>query len=160
MRKRLLRQLLVMALIPFLPACNGLSGYKEPSFSEIENGFKQIPDSVQTAVYWYWISNNISKDGVVKDLQAMKQVGINRAFLGSMGVDGVPYGDVKFFSPEWWDITHTALKTASDLGIEIGIFNSPGWSQSGGPWVKPEESAPSVRLVPPFLYGFPSKSLA
>ena len=38
MRKRLLRQLLVMALIPFLPACNGLSGYKEPSFSEIENG--------------------------------------------------------------------------------------------------------------------------
>lgn len=140
MRKKLLRQLLVMALIPFLPACNGLSGYKEPSFSEIENGFKQIPDSVQTAVYWYWISNNISKDGVVKDLQAMKQVGINRAFLGSMGVDGVPYGDVKFFSPEWWDITHTALKTASDLGIEIGIFNSPGWSQSGGPWVKPEES--------------------
>ncbi|MEI3445134.1 MAG: glycosyl hydrolase [Bacteroides thetaiotaomicron] len=24
------------------------------------------------------------------------------------------------------------------LIIEIGIFNSPGWSQSGGPWVKPE----------------------
>ncbi|MGV8092139.1 MAG: glycosyl hydrolase [Mangrovibacterium sp.] len=31
------------------------------------------------------------------------------------------------------------LKTATELNIEIGIFNSPGWSQSGGPWVKPEE---------------------
>ena len=31
-------------------------------------------------------------------------------------------------------------KTATELGIEIGIFNSPGWSQSGGPWVKPEQA--------------------
>ena len=25
-------------------------------------------------------------------------------------------------------------------GYGIGMFNSPGWSQSGGPWVKPEQS--------------------
>jgi hypothetical protein len=35
---------------------------------------------------------------------------------------------------------HTALKTATELDIELGIFNSPGWSQSGGPWIKPEQS--------------------
>ena len=111
----------------------------------LQQGFREIPDSIQTAVYWYWISDNISKDGVIKDLHAMKDAGINRAFLGSMGVDGVPYGDVKFLSDEWWDITRAALKTASDLGIEIGIFNSPGWSQSGGPWVKPEQAMRYVR---------------
>ena len=44
------------------------------------------------------------------------------------------------FSEEWWKILHTALKKASELNIEIGIFNSPGWSQSGGPWIKPNES--------------------
>jgi len=44
------------------------------------------------------------------------------------------------FSEEWWEILHTALKTATELDIEIGIFNSPGWSQSGGPWIKPEQS--------------------
>ncbi len=37
-------------------------------------------------------------------------------------------------------MTHAALKKATELDIEIGIFNSPGWSQSGGPWVKPEQS--------------------
>ena len=29
---------------------------------------------------------------------------------------------------------------ATELNIEIGIFNSPGWSQAGGPWIKPEQS--------------------
>lgn len=112
----------------------------KPTFSQIESGFKTIPDSVQTSVYWYWMSDNVSKEGVVKDLNAMKRAGINRAFIGNIGGQGVPYGKVKIFTDEWWDILHTALKTATELKIEIGIFNSPGWSQSGGPWVKNEQS--------------------
>jgi len=112
----------------------------QASVNEIESGFKSVPDSIRIGVYWYWISDNISEEGVIKDLKAMKEAGITRAQLGSMGVDGVPYGKVKFMSDEWWKITRTALRTASELGIEIGIFNCPGWSQSGGPWVKEEQS--------------------
>lgn len=70
----------------------------------------------------------------------MKKAGINRAFIGNIGQDDVPYGNVKMLSDEWWDVLHTALKKATELDIEIGIFNSPGWSQSGGPWVKPEQA--------------------
>jgi hypothetical protein len=101
----------------------------------LESGFASPPDSIQTSVYWYWISDNISKEGVINDLHSMKQAGINRAFIGNIGLDDVPYGKVKMLSEEWWDVLHTALKTATELNIEIGIFNSPGWSQSGGPWV-------------------------
>jgi hypothetical protein len=121
-------------IIPASPA----TPYYSNNFKAVETGFITIPDSVQTSVYWYWISGNISKEGVVKDLEAMKKVGINRAFIGNIGLDDVPYGKIKMFSDEWWDIMHTALKTATRLNIQIGIFNSPGWSQSGGPWVKPE----------------------
>ncbi|MET1057667.1 MAG: glycosyl hydrolase [Pedobacter sp.] len=106
----------------------------------LETGFITVPDNIQTSVYWYWMSDNISKEGVIKDLEAMKKVGINRAFIGNVLIDEVPRGKVKIFSEEWWEIMHTALKTATRLNIEIGIFNSPGWSQSGGPWVKPEQS--------------------
>ncbi|EDM37703.1 glycoside hydrolase family 2, sugar binding protein [Pedobacter sp. BAL39] len=106
----------------------------------LEHNFTDIPDTVQTSVYWYWISGNISKEGVVKDLESMKKVGINRAFIGNIGLDDVAYGPVKLFSDAWWDILHTALKAATRLNIEIGIFNGPGWSQSGGPWVKPQQS--------------------
>ena len=55
----------------------------------------------------------------------MKEAGINRAFIGNIGLESVPYGDVKMLSDEWWEILHLALKTATELDIEIGIFNSP-----------------------------------
>lgn len=115
----------------------------------LEKGFLAPPDSIQTAVYWYWVNDHISKEGVIKDLHAMKKVGINRAFIGSnirnrtswsRDLSGQWFGNVKCFSDEWWDILHTALKTASELGIETGLFNCPGWSQSGGPWIKPEQA--------------------
>ena len=72
----------------------------------------------------------------------MKRAGINRAFIGNIGTgyDETPIGPVRLFSDEWWEITHLAFKTATELGIELGVFNSPGWSQAGGPWVKPEQA--------------------
>lgn len=114
--------------------------YPDVELSALERGFKVTPDTIQTSTYWYWMSDNVSKEGVVKDLEAMKRVGINRAFIGNIGYGSTAYGNVKMFSDEWWEILHTALKTAGELDIEIGIFNSPGWSQSGGPWIKPEQS--------------------
>lgn len=124
-----------------LLSCNKTeTSANHPSFASIEQGFRSIPDSVQTGVYWYWISDNISKEGVERDLEAMKVAGINRAFIGNIGIDGIPYGDHKLLSSEWWEVLHAALKKATELNIEIGIFNSPGWSQSGGPWVKSSQA--------------------
>ena len=121
-------------------ACGIKAPQKEVSNTQLESEFINPPKSIQTSIYWYWISDNISKEGAIKDLHAMKEACINRAFIGNIGIDDLPFGKIKIFSDEWWDILHTALKTATELDIEIGIFNSPGWSQSGGPWVKPEES--------------------
>lgn len=134
--------LLVTGLMTSLSSCDPTSQQQNISVQELEKGFKEIPDDIQTSVYWYWISDNLSKEGVIKDLESMKAVGINRAFIGNIGLPPAdqPYGTVKLFSDEWWDILHTALKKAGELNIEIGIFNSPGWSQSGGPWIKPEQS--------------------
>ncbi len=118
--------------------------YKTGNWENMENIFTNAPDSIKTSVYWYWMQDNISKEGVIEDLKSMQKAGINRAFIGS-NIGGayfpdIPAGKVKLFTDEWWEIIHTALKTAGELGIEIGIFNSPGWSQSGGPWVKPTQA--------------------
>ena len=132
---------LYLLLLLFAISCVNKPDKKLTQLSNaLEKGFVNPHDTIQTSVYWYWISDNISEDGVVKDLHAMKEAGINRAFIGNIGIDGLPYGDIKILSDEWWKILHLALKTATELDIEIGIFNSPGWSQSGGPWIKPEES--------------------
>ncbi len=119
----------------------GGSVQAQDNISTVEKNFIDTPKDQKLAVYWYWIAGNMSKEGVVKDLQAMKSVGINRAFIGMIGEgQGIPQGPVRMFTDEWWDILHTMFKTAGELDIEIGMFNSPGWSQSGGPWVEPSQA--------------------
>ncbi|GEP97229.1 glycosyl hydrolase [Chitinophaga cymbidii] len=110
--------------------------------TSVEQSFSTPPDSIRPSVYWYWMSDNISEEGVKKDLEAMAEAGIGRAFIGNIGYNPkeVPYGNVKLFSDEWMKITRTAIRTASEKNIEIGMFNSPGWSQSGGPWIQPSQS--------------------
>lgn len=113
-----------------------------PFASYLQKGFVTPPDSVKPSVYWYWMSDNISEAGVRKDIEAMKKIGIGRAFIGNIGYpkEEVPYGNVKLFSDEWWKVTEAAITAATREGIDIGLFNSPGWSQSGGPWIKPEQT--------------------
>ena len=130
--------ILTSVVICFLSGCSNTKDIL--SIGTIEKGFREIPDSIRVGCYWYWISDNISKEGVIKDLHAMKKAGITRAYIGNIDIGGNSYGEVKIFTPEWWEAVHAALKTATELDIEIGMFNSPGWSQSGGPWVKPEQS--------------------
>jgi hypothetical protein len=107
---------------------------------KLADNFTSPPESMTTGVYWYWINDNISKEGVINDLHAMKKAGINSVFIGNIGDQPTSYGKVKLLSDEWWDVLHTAMKTAGELGIEVGMFNCPGWSQSGGPWIKAEQS--------------------
>ena len=111
-----------------------------PSREEMVRDFSNPFGKVRTGVYWYWMAGNVSCEGVRKDLEAMKRAGIDRAYIGDIGGGGNKPGPVKTFSPEWEKALATAFETASRLDIEIGIFNSPGWSQSGGPWVKPESA--------------------
>jgi hypothetical protein len=98
--------------------------------------FANPPDSQRVGCYWYWIDDVITKEGVIADLQSMKKAGITRAYIGLTGGGK----DVKFRPEQWWELLHTAMKTATELDIEIGMFNSPGWSQSGGPWIKPSQT--------------------
>jgi hypothetical protein len=151
-RNGVLVQVFFIFLLMSVNSCSS-EHEKETSFDRIERTFTNIPDSIQTSVYWYWISDNISEEGVKKDLQAMKKVGINRVFIGNIGLNDIPAGKVKIFSDEWWQVVHTALKTATELNIEVGMFNSPGWSQSGGPWVKNEQSMRYLNSAETYVTG-------
>ena len=51
----------------------------------------------------------------VKDLYAMKKAGITRAYIGNIDIGGNAYGDVKIFTPEWWDAIHAASLIRPEL---------------------------------------------
>jgi hypothetical protein len=102
----------------------------------LDRQFRDPPEETKPWCYWYWLRSDITREGITKDLEAMFKAGIRLAMIGN--IEGG--GPVKIFSPEWMALTKHALAEAGRRGIEIYMFNSPGWSQSGGPWIKPEQS--------------------
>jgi len=106
-------------------------------FKNIQTGFVIPRDTNNVWCYWYWINDDISKEGITKDLEAMKEVGIGTAFIGNINQTEAD-GPVPILSEEWWECMVHAVNEGKRIGVDIGTFNCPGWSMSGGPWVKPE----------------------
>lgn len=109
------------------------------SEDKLKESFKNPPDNSKPGVYWYFMDGNLSCEGMTKDLESMKEVGISNLIFLEVGI-GVPRGPVDFMSEEWQDLYIHAVREAERLGIKILLGAGPGWCGSGGPWVKPEES--------------------
>ncbi|MEA3460559.1 MAG: glycosyl hydrolase, partial [Bacteroidota bacterium] len=80
------------------------------------------------------IGDDISNEGITKDLEAMKEFGLGAVLIGNINPDEMD-GPVPLFSDHWWDAMVHVVNEGQRIGIDIGFFNCPGWSQSGGPWV-------------------------
>lgn len=105
----------------------------------LEEGFRNPPNSAKPHTWWHWVNDNISKEGITADLEAMKRVGVGGAQIFNVDV-GVPSGGVKFMSDRWREMLVHAVKEANRLGLDLCVHNCAGWSSSGGPWVKPEHA--------------------
>ena len=83
------------------------------------------------------MNGNITKDGIRKDLEWMKRSGIGgfQNFDASLMTPQIVEKRLTYMTPEWKDAFHFAAKLADSLQLEMAIAGSPGWSQSGGPWV-------------------------
>ncbi|MEI7730523.1 MAG: glycosyl hydrolase [Verrucomicrobiota bacterium] len=106
---------------------------------ELAKDFAQPPAAARPWVYWFFMDGNLSQEGMTADLEAMKQAGIGGVIMMEVDV-GIPRGTVKFMSPEWQVCFRHAVKEAERLGLQITLNAGPGWTGSGGPWIKPEQS--------------------
>ena len=122
---------------------------------DLENKFATPPETTKPRCYWYWMDGQISKEGITRDLEAMKRVGIGEGYIGVIsGQSGTPTtSTTKALTDEWWSYIEHAVREGTRLGVDIGLFNSPGWSQSGGPWVKPSQAMRYVTLPELRLHG-------
>jgi hypothetical protein len=107
----------------------------------LERGFRNPPDSAKPRVWWHWMNGNITKEGITADLEWMKRVGIGgfQNFDAALFTPQVVEKRLVFMTPEWKDAFRHAAETADRLGLEMAIAGSPGWSESGGPWVPPSQ---------------------
>jgi hypothetical protein len=106
---------------------------------DLAQEFRDPPAAARPWVYWFFMDGNLSREGITTDLEAMKQAGIGGVILMEVDV-GIPKGPVQFMSAPWLALFQHAVNEAERLGLEITLNAGPGWTGSGGPWVKPEQS--------------------
>jgi hypothetical protein len=106
----------------------------------LESRFRDPPASARPRVWWHWMNGNITKDGIAKDLAWMKRVGIGgvQNFDAALQTPQIVDKRLVYMTPEWKDAFRFAATEADRLGLELAIAASPGWSETGGPWVNPQ----------------------
>jgi len=112
----------------------------------IYSNFENPPSTAKIRVWWHWMNGNITKDGIAKDLEWMHRVGIGgfQNFDAALGTPQIVKKRLTYMTPEWKDAFHFTTKLADSLHLEMAIAGSPGWSESGGPWVKPEDGMKKI----------------
>ncbi len=110
--------------------------------AELEKGWANPPQSARPQVWWHWMNGNITKDGITKDLEWMHRIGLGGAqtFDASSNSEVIVKDRLVYMHDGWKDAFAHAAKTADRLGLELSVASSPGWSTTGGPWVKPEDA--------------------
>ncbi|MDR2840444.1 MAG: discoidin domain-containing protein [Paludibacter sp.] len=117
------------------------------SSQNLEQLWQNPPEQAHPWVFWYWMQGAVSKQGITADLEAMKQIGIDGAYL--MPIKGVPQtplieNSVEQLTPQWWEMVNFAIAEAARLDLKLGFHFCDGFALAGGPWITPELSMQKV----------------
>jgi hypothetical protein len=124
----------------------------------IETEFKNPPDWAKPHTWWHWVDGNVSKEGITKDMEAWKTVGIGGFQHFSLGWR-IPFGGIDYNSPEYHENMVHAFNEAERLGLEAAFNSASGWSCTGGPWITPEHSMKMIVWSETKIKGGSEKSI-
>src|SRR3984885_296236 len=104
---------------------------------DLRQNFINPPNSARPRVWWHWMNGNITKEGIKLDLDWMHRVGIAgyQNFDAALQTPQVVEKRLVYMTPEWKEAFKYAIDVGNQYGMEMAIAGSPGWSETGGPWV-------------------------
>lgn len=111
--------------------------------SDLVKIFSKPPKDARPQVWWHWMDGNVSKEGIRKDIEWMKRNGIGGFHQFDAGGVNMPRAakvKLPYLSDGWKDAFRFALNLADSLDMDVTIASAPGWSSTGGTWVKPEDA--------------------
>jgi hypothetical protein len=101
--------------------------------------FRSPPPEALPRVWWHWMNGNVTPQGIQADLDWMRSVGIGgvNAIDASIDTPQVVKNRLIYMTPEWKAAFRHAAAITGKYGMELSVDSSPGWSETGGPWVSP-----------------------
>jgi len=119
------------------------------------DGFSNPPDSARPRAWWHWMNGNVTQDGIAKDLDWMKRIGLGgvQNFDVNLATPQIVSQRLVYMTPPWKDAFRFAVQHADNLGLEFAIAASPGWSETGGPWVPAADGLKKVVWSETLVHG-------
>jgi len=151
MKKVLYRSILIFHVVFLVSGVNAQS-VSNQSVDPAEV-FTNPPESAKPGVLWMWMGSNLSKEGITKDLEALKEAGFNRTTMFSLAdvttpwageIKNSPTPDIISWTEPWWKLVRYAAEESKRLGMDFGMFNGPSYESSGGTWITPELSMQEI----------------
>jgi alpha-L-rhamnosidase len=104
---------------------------------ELAKGFQNPPNEARPRVWWHWMNGNISEEGIAKDMDWMQRVGIGglQNFDANLQTPQIVDKRLVYMDDGWKKAFKFTAAEAEKRGLELAIAASPGWSETGGPWV-------------------------
>ncbi len=126
-------------LLPFLGATLSCG---QTVNDQLRQGFEDPPQAARPRVWWHWMDGNVTKEGIKLDLDWMHRAGLGgfQTFDASLFTPKVVDKRLAYMTPEWKDAFKYATTLADQWGLEEAIAASPGFSETGGPWVPAKEA--------------------
>lgn len=132
-----------MKNIRALLALAGLSciGAGDPGDDALVRQFRDPPLSARPQLWWHWVGGNVTPDGIHADLAWMHRIGIGgiHVFDVDLHQRRRVEAPLRYMTPEWRSAFRQAVNEARANGMSLGIAASPGWSETGAPWVEPRD---------------------
>ena len=105
--------------------------------------FQNPQRAARPYVWWHWMDGEVTLDGIRKDLEWMDAVGIagfHQFDAGGVNMPKAAPFKRPYLSQSWKEAFRYAVRLADSLDMEMTVASAPGWSSTGGPWVKPEDA--------------------
>lgn len=104
----------------------------------LEKGFANPPDAARPWVWAHWLHGNVNQECITRDLGQIRAAGLGGLTMFDVAQDGIPAGEHKYLSESWQRHFTFEIQEAERKGLEIMSHLGPGYSGTGGPWIKPE----------------------
>lgn len=118
------------------------SAMTSPAMAQsLSEGFQNPPPSARPRVWWHWLNGNVTREGIDKDLDWMARMGIGgvQNFDANLATPQIVAKRLVYMQPDWKEAFRHAVISTDAKGLEFTIASSAGWSETGGPWVLPED---------------------
>jgi len=119
---------------------------------QLQKDFQSPPDDARIMVRWWWYGPAVTKEGLDREMTAMKAGGIGGfetiptyPLLLDGGTGSNAVKNLKWMSPEYLDMLGYVAGRAKEMGMRMDVTLGSGWPY-GGPMFSPADGAKALSV--------------